>query len=194
VRKLSREDLMALETYAVERDAFRERVMAHKADRRLDIGEHLSLYFEDRLIMQYQVQEMLRTERIFDPQGIQEELDAYNPLIPDGRNLKATMMILYPDAAERQRRLRELVGIEDRVWLQVAGFARVLPICDEDLPREDGEKTSAVHFARFEFGDDMVAALREGAALSAGADHPGYSVSVSPVEPRIAAALCEDFD
>jgi len=194
VRKLSREDLMSLETYAVERDAFRKRVMAHKADRRLDLGEHLSLYFEDRLIMQYQIQEMLRTERIFDPQGIEEELDAYNPLIPDGRNLKATMMILYPDVAERQQRLRELVGIEDRVWLQVEGFDRVAPVCDEDLPREDGEKTSAVHFARFEFSDDMIAALRDGAALSAGVDHPAYSVSVSPVAAQITAALRADFD
>ncbi len=194
MRKLSREDLMSLETYAVERDAFRKRVMAHKADRRLDLGEHLSLYFEDRLIMQYQIQEMLRTERIFDPQGIEEELDAYNPLIPDGRNLKATMMILYPDVAERQQRLRELVGIEDRVWLQVEGFDRVAPVCDEDLPREDGEKTSAVHFARFEFSDDMIAALRDGAALSAGVDHPAYSVSVSPVAAQITAALRADFD
>jgi hypothetical protein len=168
--------------------------MQHKGTRRLDLGDHVSLYFEDRLTMQYQVQEMLRAERIFEAEGINEELEAYNPLIPDGANLKATMMIQYPDVAERQRRLAELVGVEQKVWMQVEGFAAVSPICDEDLERDTDEKTSSVHFMRFEFAPEMITALREGAKLSAGVDHAKLQVTQAPVVDSLAAALLADFD
>lgn len=193
MQKLQREDLMSLEDYAAVRPEFRAKAREHKARRRLDLGEHLSLYFEDRLTMQYQVQEMLRAERIFEAEGIAEELDAYNPLVPDGRNLKATMMIQYPDVAERQQRLAELVGVEQCLWLQVVGFDRVSPICDEDLERDSEEKTSSVHFVRFEFEPEMIAALREGAAMKAGVDHPRMTVTADPVGQGLQAALMEDF-
>lgn len=194
MQKLQREDLMSLEDYAAVRPEFRARAREHKARRRLDLGEHLSLYFEDRLTMQYQVQEMLRAERIFEAEGIAEELDAYNPLIPDGSNLKATMMIQYPDVAERQQRLSQLVGVERCLWLQVAGCERIRPICDEDLERDSAEKTSSVHFMRFEFEPAMIAGLRGGAALSAGVDHPQLNVTVDPVEESLQQALLADFD
>jgi hypothetical protein len=148
--KLSRDDLYSLEQYAEARPAFREKVLAHKKNRRLDLGTNAALYFEDRLTMQYQVQEMLRIEKIFEADGIREELDAYNPLIPDGSNWKATFMVEFPEVEERKAMLAKLVGIEDRVYVQVADFGRVHPIADEDLDRDTEEKTSAVHFLRFE--------------------------------------------
>jgi hypothetical protein len=167
MRKLTREDLYSLEQYADMRPEFRQKVMEHKKDRRLMLGTNATLYFEDRVTMQYQVQEMLRIERIFEADGINEELDAYNPLIPDGNNWKATFMIEFPDVDERQQMLAQLVGIEDRVYMQVADFDRVYPIADEDLERDTEEKTSAVHFLRFELPAEQVAALQEGAALIA---------------------------
>jgi hypothetical protein len=193
MQKLTREDLMGLEQYAEERATFRDRVMAHKKNRRLDLGTNAALYFEDRLTMQYQVQEMLRIERIFEADGINEELEAYNPLIPDGSNWKATFMIEFPDAVERQEMLERLVGIEDRVYVQVADFGRVYAISDEDLERADENKTSAVHFMRFEFPHEQSTALQSGASLLAGIDHENYSVEICPVAENIRESLLNDL-
>ena len=194
MQKLSREDLFSLETYAESRAAFREKVLEHKKNRRLDLGTNAALYFEDRLTMQYQVQEMLRIEKIFEADGIKEELDAYNPLIPDGSNWKATFMIEFPDVEERQQMLAQLVGIEDRVYVQVADFDRVYAIADEDLERADEGKTSAVHFLRFELPAEQVASLKNGAALIAGIDHDNYRVEICPVAENIRHSLIEDLD
>jgi hypothetical protein len=189
---IKRESLLPLETYARERDAFRARVIEHKKRRTVRLGDHVTLLFEDELTVRYQVQEMLRIERIFEEQGIQHELDAYNPLVPDGTNWKATMLIEYPDAEERKRKLAELRGIERRVWTEVAGCARVAAIADEDLERESEEKTSSVHFLRFELEAPMREALARGAPLALGIDHPRYQASVQlPAEVR--AALCADL-
>jgi hypothetical protein len=193
MQKLTREDLFSLEKYAEERPAFRDRVMAHKKNRRLDLGTNAALYFEDRLTMQYQVQEMLRIERIFEADGINEELEAYNPLIPDGSNWKATFMIEFPEAEERQEMLEKLVGIENRVYVQVADCSRVYAIPDEDMERADDHKTSAVHFMRFEFPPEQSAALLSGASLIAGIDHKNYSVEISPVAENIRESLLNDF-
>lgn len=190
---LSRADLMNLEEYAGRREAFRAQVMAHKKNRRVALGDHLTLLFEDRLTIRYQVQEMLRVERIFDPDGIEEELAAYNPLIPDGSNLKATMLIEYPDADTRRAELGRLVGIEDAVWMQVAGHARCRAVADEDLDRSEPDKTSAVHFLRFEFSAGAIAGLRAGAALAAGVDHPCYNCRAEPLPDAIRLALLKDF-
>jgi hypothetical protein len=187
--RIARGSLLPLETYTRERNAFRVRVIEHKKHRTVHLGEHVTLLFEDELTIRYQIQEMLRIERIFEEEGIQHELDAYNPLVPDGSNLKATMMIGYPEVAERQRKLARLKGIEDRVWVQVAGFARVYAIADEDLERENEQKTSAVHFLRFEFDAGMRDALRRGAGLGLGVDHPEYQASVdTPIAVRAALA------
>lgn len=194
MRKLSAEDLMPLEQYARERPGFRARLIEHRRLRSLQLGEHCSLSFEDRLTVQYQVQEMLRAERIFEPAGIAEELQAYNPLIPDGANLKATLMIEYPDPAERAQRLSELRGFERHCWMRVAGFPAVYAIADEDLERENETKTSAVHFVRFEFAAPVVAAARAGAPLAAGVDHPRYQAVVDPLPETLRAALVQDFD
>ena len=194
MQKLTREDLYSLEQYAEMRPEFRQKVMAHKKDRRLHLGTNAALYFEDRMTMQYQVQEMLRIERIFEAEGIREELDAYNPLIPDGSNWKATFMIEFPDVEERQQMLAQLVGVEDRVYMQVADFGRVHPIADEDLERDTEEKTSAVHFLRFELPPEQVAALKGGAALIAGIDHDNYRVEISPVPANIRASLVNALD
>ena len=191
--KIERESLMTLEAYAKERNAFRARVMSHKKDRTVHVGDHVTLIFEDELTMRYQIQEMLRAERIFEEQGIQEELDVYNPLIPDGRNFKATLMIEYPDVAERQVRLVVLKGIEDRVWIQVEGCERVYAIADEDLERETEEKTSSVHFLRFEIGDEMAAALKYGVGLAIGVDHPAYTAALDPVPANIRNSLVNDL-
>ncbi|HMH16660.1 MAG TPA: DUF3501 family protein [Burkholderiales bacterium] len=176
--RINRVSLMTLETYARERTQFRAKVMAHKKHRTVHLGEHLTLLFEDELTVRYQVQEMLRVERIFEEEGIQEELDAYNPLVPDGRNLKATLMIEYPDPDERSKRLAELIGIEDKVWLRAEGHERVRSIADEDLDRANEQKTSAVHFLRFEFDEAMAQALKKGAGLAIGVDHPRYSATL----------------
>jgi hypothetical protein len=194
MQKLSRSDLMSLEQYAEDRSAFRDRVMAHKKNRRLHLGTNAALYFEDRLTMQYQVQEMLRIERIFEASGINEELEAYNPLIPDGSNWKATFMVEFPDEDERREMLAKLVGIEDRVYVHVADFERVYAIADEDLERADSSKTSAVHFLRFELPPEQVAALKSGAPMMAGIDHDVYRVEVSPVPDNIRESLVKDLD
>ncbi|MEO1203932.1 MAG: DUF3501 family protein [Pseudomonadota bacterium] len=192
--KLNPADLMPLEQYARERESFRQRVLDHKKNRKLHLGENATLYFEDRLTMQYQVQEMLRIERIFEPDGIEEELSAYNPLIPDGRNWKATFMIEFPDAEERRAQLANLRGIETAVWLAVEGHERIQPIVNEDLDRTDETKTSAVHFMRFELDGDMIAGLRSGAGLSAGIDHPNYWAEVASVPENTRRSLLEDLD
>lgn len=194
MNKLSREDLMSLEQYAEARPAFRDRVMAHKKNRRLDLGTNAALYFEDRLTMQYQVQEMLRIEKIFEADGINEELAAYNPLIPDGSNWKATFMVEFPVVEERQAMLTQLIGIEDRVYVHVADFDRVYAIADEDLDRADEGKTSAVHFLRFELPPEQAAALKNGAALAAGIDHDNYRVEISPVPANIRDSLVNDLE
>jgi hypothetical protein len=183
---------MTLEAYARERPQFRAKVMAHKKNRRVQLGDDVTLIFEDELTNRYQVQEMLHAERIFEEQGIQEELDAYNPLVPDGRNLKATMMIEYPDPDERGKRLADLIGIEDKVWLQVVGHERVWAIADEDLDRENDEKTSAVHFLRFELDEAMAHAFKKGAGLTIGVDHPRYTVKLE-APPAVRDALALDL-
>jgi hypothetical protein len=190
--RIDRASLMTLETYARERTQFRAKVIAHKKHRTVHLGEHLTLLFEDELTIRYQVQEMLRVERIFEEEGIQGELSAYNPLVPDGRNLKATMMIEYPDSDERGRRLADLIGIEDKVWIQVAGRERVLAIADEDLDRENDEKTSAVHFLRFELDEGMAQALKKGAKLAIGVDHPSYS-STLEASSAVRDSLAKDL-
>lgn len=193
MQKLSRSDLWSLEDYAAKREDFRREVMAHKKRRALPIGPNATLYFEDRLTMQYQVQEMLRAERIFEAEGIQDELDAYNPLIPDGRNWKATFMIEFSDVDERRRALAKLVGIEDRTWLQVEGHEKILPFVDEDLERDTPDKTSAVHFMRFELADSMADSLKQGAGLRAGIDHEAYEYAVD-VPEAVKASLVRDLD
>ena len=180
MEKLARKDLYSLEEYAGYRDDFRARVMAHKKNRKVHIGPVATLYFEDRQTIQYQIQEMLRVERIFEAAGIEEELQAYNPLIPDGSNWKATFMIEEPDVDRRRELLSELVGIEDRVWVRVDGNEQVFAIADEDLERETESKTSSVHFLRFELSDKMVTDLGQGAALGIGIEHRNYSHEVEP--------------
>ena len=190
--QIAAESLLPLEVYARERDAFRSRVIAHKKLRTVHAGEHVTLIFEDELTIRYQVQEMLRIERIFEAEGIRGELEAYNPLIPDGANWKATMLIEYPEPEERRRRLAELKGIEDRTWVEVEGFTHVYAIADEDMERENEEKTSAVHFVRFDLERKMRAALKGGAGLTVGIDHPNYRASVR-VEPEVRRSLLGDL-
>jgi hypothetical protein len=194
MKKLSRENLYSLEKYAEVRKHFRTQVMEHKRDRRLQLGENATLYFEDTLTMQYQVQEMLRIERIFEAAGIKEELDAYNPLIPDGSNWKATFMVEFPDVAERREKLQRLVGIEDRVWLQISGFEKMRAFADEDLERDSEDKTSAVHFLRFELEPAQIRALKDGAELAAGIDHENYSVEIRPIPDNVRRSLIGDLD
>ena len=193
MEKHTRNDLYTLEQYAEKRPDFRARVLEHKKNRRVDIGAHLSLYFEDRLTIQYQVQEMLRIEKIFEADGIAEELGAYNPLIPDGRNLKCTAMLEYADVEVRKARLAELVGLEHKVWARVDGHDKVFAISNEDLERSTDEKTSAVHFMRFEFTDDMVAELLGGSDMAFGCVHPNYQISVV-VPESICQALTADLN
>ena len=191
--KLTPADLMSLEHYARERPAFRARVLEHKRHRKLAVGPNVTWSFEDRLTMQYQIQEMLRAERIFEPEGIREELEAYNPLIPDGSNWKATLLIEFPEVAERQRQLARLIALEDRCWVQVQGHDKVYAIADEDLERENAEKTSAVHFLRFELTPAMAGALKSGAALAAGVDHENYRHRVDPVPAPVRDSLVADL-
>lgn len=190
---LTAADLLPLEQYARERAAIRARMIDYRATRRLNVGPHCTWSFEDRETVRYQVQEMLRAERIFEAAGIAEELAAYNPLIPDGRNFKATLLIEYPDPAERAQRLTELRGVEAHCWLRVAGHAPVYAIADEDLERSNDEKTSAVHFLRFELTPEMIGAFRAGAAVAAGIDHPTYAPHVDPVPAALRAALLADL-
>jgi Protein of unknown function (DUF3501) len=191
--RITRESLLTLEAYAKARKDFRARVLAHKKPRTIHLGEHLTLVFEDELTLRYQIQEMLRIEKTFEEAGIQDELDAYNPLVPDGTNLKATMLIEYADVDERRVALGRLKGIEDRVWVQVEGCPKVYAIADEDLERENEEKTSAVHFLRFEFSPEMIAALKYGVALGIGVDHPNYTAAIPALGAESRGALAADF-
>jgi hypothetical protein len=193
MEKLTRGDLYSLEQYAELRPEFRARVIAHKQNRKLPIGPVATLYFEDRLTVQYQIQEMLRVERIFEAPGIEEELAAYNPLIPDGGNWKATLMIEEPDVDRRRQLLAGLVGIEDRVWVFIGGHERVFAIADEDLDRGTEDKTSSVHFLRFDLSPAMIEAAKAGAALSFGIDHTNYKFRVEPVTENVRTALLADL-
>jgi uncharacterized protein DUF3501 len=193
VQKLQASELLTLEQYARERPSLRAGMIEHRRRRQLGIGPHCTWSFEDRRTVQYQVQEMLRAERIFEPEGIAEELEVYNALVPDGSNLKATLLIEFPDPVERARRLAELRGFERHCWMRVACFEPVRAIPDEDLERETDSKTSAVHFLRFEFSAPMIERLKAGAALAAGVDLPAYRHSVDPVAEALRSALIEDF-
>ena len=193
MKKLTRDDLYPLEKYAELRPRLRAEVMAHKQHRQVAIGPNATLYFEDRMTMQYQVQEMLRIERIFEAEGINDELAAYNPLIPDGSNWKATFMVEFPDVEERREALKRLKGVENRVWVRVAGFEPVRPHVDEDLEREDEEKTSAVHFMRFELTPEMVKAVKQGAAIAVGIDHPAYTHRTDPIPSATRDSLARDL-
>src|SRR5207249_1386376 len=191
--RIARESLLTLEAYARERSGFRARVLAHKKPRSVHLGEHLTLLFEDELTIRYQVQEMLRIEKIFEEAGIQDELDTYNPLIPEGHNWKVTMQLEYEDVEERKRALAKLKGIEDRVWVQVEGQPRVHAIADEDLERESDEKTSSVHFLRFELTPEMISALKYGVALGFGVDHPNYQAEIPAVGAATRQSLVADI-
>jgi hypothetical protein len=191
--KIERGSLLSLEAYARQRNDFRARVIAHKKNRKVELGSHVALAFEDELTIRYQIQEMLRIERVFEEDGIRGELEAYVPLVPDGRNFKATMMIEYPDPAERKGMLARLKGIEHRVWIRVEGFGAVYALADEDLERENEEKTSAVHFLRFELSDAMVKALTSGAPLAVGVDHPEYRAEIAAVPPTVRDSLAGDL-
>jgi len=193
MNKLGIQELLSLERYARERAAFRAKVLEHKRPRQLAVGPNATWLFEDRLTVQYQVQEMLRAERIFEPEGIEEELASYNPLIPDGGNWKVTLLIEFPEEQERRRQLAQLKGIEDRCWVQVSGHERVLAIADEDLDRENDEKTSSVHFLRFELTPPMIAGLRGGAGLAIGVDHDGYRHVIAAVPAATRTSLIADF-
>ena len=190
---LTRADLWSLEEYAEQRPAFREKVMAHKKSRQLALGENARLYFEDELTIRYQVQEMLRIEKVFEATGINEELEAYNPLIPDGHNWKATFMIEFDEPTERAERLGQMIGIEDKVWLQVAGCDRIYPIADEDLERDNEEKTSSVHFLRFELSPAMITAVKHGETVIAGSDHEAYSIAGFDIPGEIRDSLSNDL-
>jgi len=194
MQKLTRDDLYSLENYAEKRTEMRAQVMAHKQNRKVHIGPAATLYFEDHLTMQYQIQEMLRVERIFEAAGIEEELAAYNPLIPDGSNWKATFMLEEPDVDKRRRLLSTLVGIEDCVWIRVEGNEPVFALADEDMERDTEEKTSAVHFLRFELSEIMIADLRRGASLGVGIDHEHYVYTVEPVAGPLRESLLADLD
>ena len=194
MKKLDRNDLFSLEKYSEIRNDFRLNIINHKKNRRLSIGPNVTLYFEDYLIMHYQVQEMLRAERIFESGAISEELEVYNELIPDGDNWKATFMIEFPDEDERRLALKEMLGIEDKVWLKIDGFNEIFPISDEDLERENKNKTSAVHFLRFQLNREMIGALKLGSQLSAGVDHPAYSYVINPIPDNIRKSLILDLD
>jgi uncharacterized protein DUF3501 len=193
MEKLTPEDLYSLEEYARIRPEFRAHVIAHKKTRKLPLGPHLTLHFEDRLTIQYQVQEMLRAERLFEPDEIQDELDAYNPLVPEGSNWKATMMIEYEDENERRNGLARLRGIERHTWVRVDGLDPVYAIADEDLDRDNPEKTASVHFLRFELTPAMVQLVKQGTAISVGCDHPGYPYTLSPIPPDVQKSLLADL-
>ncbi|MDB5772310.1 MAG: hypothetical protein JWM42_2684 [Burkholderia sp.] len=190
---ITRESLMPLEAYARARPALRAQVIEHKKIRKVHLGNHVSLLFEDEMTLRYQVQEMLRIEKIFEEEGIQSELDAYNPLVPDGSNFKATMLIEYANEVERKAALAKLIGIEDRLFIQVEGQPRVYAIADEDLDRENEEKTSAVHFVRFELTPEMKQALKNGAQIMLGCDHPNYPAHLEELPQETLASLIKDL-
>ena len=191
--KLSRENLYSLEQYAEMRPEYRQQVMQHKKKRRIFLGDNATLYFESELTMRYQVQEMLRIEKIFDKAGIEEEIETYNPLIPDGKNWKATFMIEFSDENDRKAALAKMINIEEKVYVQIEGFDPVWAIADEDLERNTEEKTSSVHFMRFELTDEMITELRNGKALSMGIDHPAYTVKVDITDEEICKTLMDDL-
>jgi hypothetical protein len=191
--RITRDSLMTLEAYAKARNEFRAKVIEHKKPRTVHLGDHVTLLFEDEMTIRYQIQEMLRIEKTFEEAGIQDELDAYTPLVPDGDNWKATMLVEYEDEAERKKALAVLKGIEDAVWAQVEGCAKVYAIADEDLERENDVKTSSVHFVRFQLSQEMIAALRYGVALAMGVDHPAYSCTLRPVPEATRKALLADL-
>ena len=191
--QLTRADLWSLEAYSEKRAAFKAEVLEHKRNRRIALGDHVLLLFEDVTTIRYQIQEMLRIEKVFESAAIQEELDAYNPLIPDGSNWKCTLLIAYDDPDERKRRLEALLGVEERIWLQIGSEERVFPIADEDLKRSRDNKTSSVHFLRYELSSAMVSAIRAGAPMSAGVDHPAYPVSGMEVADAVSHALAQDL-
>ena len=190
---LTRNDLLSLEDYSSRRQEFKAQVISHKKNRNLSLNEHARLYFEDELTIRYQIQEMLRIEKVFEAEGIQDELDAYNPLIPDGSNLKATFMLEYDDVELRKAELSKLIGIEDQVWLQVDGFEKVYAIADEDLERENDEKSSSVHFMRFEFSQEMINTLKQNQSLRAGCDHLNMSIEGFELPAATVSSLTEDF-
>jgi len=190
---LTRQDLWSLEDYANRRAEFRSTVIAHKKNRQIRIGNHMTLIFEDRMTIQYQIQEMLRIERVFEAEGIQDELDAYNPLIPDGDNWKCSLMIEYADIEERKKKLCELVGVEDKIWLQIGNEERIYPVADEDLERSDETKTSAVHFLRYQLQKSAIKSLMAGAAVQAGVDHPAYPVEPVSLAPEVVISLKKDI-
>jgi len=190
---ITAESLMSLEQYARARKEFRAKVLAHKKPRTIRLGDHVTLVFEDELTMRYQIQEMLRVERIFKEEGILDELAAYNPLVPDGSNWKATMLIEYPDPGERKAALARMIGIEDRVWVRIGGGEKRYAIADEDMDRENDEKTSSVHFLRFELDEGAKGALKAGAPLAVGVDHPAYAAARDPVSPESRASLLGDL-
>lgn len=194
MQKLTRDRLQTLEAYAKARPDFRAEVMAHKKNRQINLDENVSLIFEDELTIRYQIQEVLRSEKIFEEQGILEEINAYNPLIPDGKNWKATMLLSYPDVEERKKKLASLVGVEHKVWVQVFGCEKVFALADEDLERSTDLKTSAVHFLRFELTSTMVNQIKQGSALAAGIDHPALTVTVDPINPATRDALAADLE
>ena len=193
IQQITREDLMSLEQYAEKRGEFRQQVLEHKKHRQIALGPNATLYFEDRLTLLYQIQEMLRIEKVFEADGINEELAAYNPLIPDGRNFKATFMIEYPDPEVRAAQLEKMVGIEDLVWMQIGEHDKIWSIADEDLERSTEEKTSAVHFLRFELDDDMARDLKAGASWQIGVQHPVYTYELT-VDGEVRDSLLKDLD
>lgn len=192
--KLTRDDLMSLEEYSQARNDFRSNVISHKKDRQVKLGDNATLYFEDRLTMQYQIQEMLRIEKIFEADAIKEELDAYNPLIPDGDNFKATFMIEYAEVEGRKEALAMLVGIEDKVWVSAEGCEKVYAIADEDMDRETEEKTSAVHFMRFQLTPEVIAAIKNGAMIAMGIDHENYFVEIKAIPAATRESLANDLN
>ena len=194
MKKLTRENLFSLEKYSEIRNNFRLKIMAHKKNRHLAIGPNTTLYFEDSLIMHYQIQEMLRAEKIFESSAIDDELVVYNALIPDGNNWKATFMIEFTDEEERRAALKKMLGIENNLWLKIEGFSEIYPISDEDLERSDDNKTSAVHFLRFQLDHEMIDALKGGCQLSAGINHPEYKYTVNPIPQNISESLISDLD
>ncbi len=194
MEKLTRDDLYSLEQYSEQRADCRARVLEHKKNRQVYLDPHHTLYFEDRMTMQYQIQEMLRIEKIFDAEGINEELEAYNPLIPDGNNLKATYMIEYEDVEKRKEALAQLIGVEDKIWVQVDGFDKCYAIADEDMERDTEDKTSAVHFMRFELTSEMVDAAKGGVDINMGADHDNLMITQAPIPRNVRDSLVADFD
>jgi len=192
-KELTRDDLWSLEQYSENRETFRIKVLAHKKNRKLRVGDNMQLIFEDRLTIQYQIQEMLRIEKIFEGEGIQEELDAYNPLIPNGDNWKCTLFIQYTDVEERIEQLQKLAGIEEKIWLQIGETDPIYPIADEDMDRTDENKTSAVHFLRYQLNQDQIKAATSGQAIFAGVDHPAYRVDKQAIPAAVQKSLLEDL-